>query len=117
MVKERIMDQHDFERFLAWLDSDRDEAARKYEEIRRRLIKMFESRGCTDGDEMADDTFDRVIRKVGEIAESYIGDPALYCYGVGRNVRLERRRKPPVSLLMPSADSWEEKEPRYQCLD
>jgi DNA-directed RNA polymerase specialized sigma24 family protein len=117
MVKEWVMNQDDFDRFLAWLDPNRDEAARRYEDIRRRLMKMFESRGCAEVEEMADDAFDRVVRKVPEIADSYIGDPALYCYGVGRIVRLERCRKPPVPLPEPLPDSWEVKEPRYTCLD
>jgi DNA-directed RNA polymerase specialized sigma24 family protein len=117
MVKEWVMDQDDFDRFLAWLHPDRDEAARKYEEIRRRLVKMFESRGCAEADDMADDTFDRVVRKVPEIADAYVGDPALYCYGVGRKVRLERCRKPPVPLPVPLPDPTNEKELRDTCLE
>jgi hypothetical protein len=31
------MNMDDFDRFLAWLDPNRDEAGRRYEEIRRRL--------------------------------------------------------------------------------
>ena len=118
MVKEWVMNQDDFERFLAWLHPDRDKAAMKYEDIRRRLIKMFESRGCAEAEDMADDTFDRVVRKVPEIADAYIGDPALYCYGVARKVRLERCRKlPPPPPPMPLPDPWDIKEPRYACLD
>lgn len=117
MVKKWVMNQDDFERFLAWLDPDRDKAGRKYEEIRRRLIKMFESRGCAEVEEMADDTFDRVIRKVPEIADSYVGDPALYCYGVARKVILERCRKPPLPPPPPLPDPWKKKEPLHICLD
>ncbi|MEN3335448.1 MAG: hypothetical protein V7641_4813 [Blastocatellia bacterium] len=117
MVKEWVMNQDDFERFLAWLDPDRDKAGKKYEEIRRRLIKMFESRGCMEAEEMTDDTFDRVVRKVPEIIDSYFGDPALYCYGVGRNVRLERYRKPPTPMPMPLPDPWDVREPPFACLD
>jgi hypothetical protein len=117
MVKEWVMNQDDFDRFLAWLNPDRDKAAMKYEAIRRRLIKMFESRGCAEAEDMADDTFDRVVRKVPEIIDSYVGDPALYCYGVARKVILERCRKPPVPPPMPLPDHWDEREPRYACLD
>jgi DNA-directed RNA polymerase specialized sigma24 family protein len=78
---------------------------------------MFESRGCTEAEDMVDDTFDRVVRKVPEIVDAYVGDPALYCYGVGRRVRLERCRKPPVPSPVPLPDHWDEREPRYTCLD
>jgi DNA-directed RNA polymerase specialized sigma24 family protein len=78
---------------------------------------MFESRGCAEAEDMADDTFDRVVRKVPEIVGAYVGDPALYCYGVGRKVRLERCRQTPVPPPVPLPDHWDEREPRYACLD
>lgn len=109
------MNHDDFDRFLAWLHPDRDEAAKKYEEVRRRLIKMFESRGCADVEDMADDVFDRVVRKVPEIAEAYVNDPALYCYGVGRKVRLERCHYRPLPPPPPQPDPVDE--PRLVCLE
>jgi DNA-directed RNA polymerase specialized sigma24 family protein len=117
MVKEWVMNHDDFDRFLAWLHPDRDEAAEKYEKIRRRLTKIFESHGCAEADDLADETFDRVVRKVPEVADSYVGDPALYCYGVGRKVRLERCHRSPVPPPLPPPDHWDEREPRYTCLD
>jgi DNA-directed RNA polymerase specialized sigma24 family protein len=48
-----------------------------------------------DAEELADETINRVARKVGEIAESYQGDPALYFYGIAQKVCLEARRKKP----------------------
>jgi DNA-directed RNA polymerase specialized sigma24 family protein len=117
MIKEWVINQDDFERFLAWLNPNPDEAARKYEGIRRRLVKLFESRGFSEAEEMADDTFDRVIRKAPEIVDTYVGDPALYCYGVAHYVLLERCRKPPASLPVPLPDHWDEREPRFACLD
>ena len=117
MVKEWVMTQDDFDRFLAWLHPDRDEAGKIHEKIRCRLIKIFESRGMTEAEEMADDVIDRVIRKVPEVAETYVGDPALYFYGVASKVLLERTRRRPVPLPVPLPDPWDEKEPRYACLD
>lgn len=113
------MNQDDWDRFLAWLHPDRDKAARKYEEIRRRLIKMLESRGCTEAEDLTDDTFDRVARKVPEIAKTYVGDPALYCHGVARNVLYEwiRRPKPPMPPPVPPPDDSLEKELRDACLE
>ena len=111
------MNQDDFDRFLAWLNPDRDEAGRIYEKMRCRLIKIFEARGFVEAEEMADEVIDRVIRKVPEIAATYVGDPALYFYGVASKVRQEHSRKRPVPLPVPLPDPWDEKEPRYACLD
>ena len=52
---------------LAWLDSDRERAGQKYEEIRCGLIKIFVCQGCTDPEGLADETINRVIRKIPEI--------------------------------------------------
>ncbi|MFL6216916.1 MAG: hypothetical protein ACJ74J_23740 [Blastocatellia bacterium] len=116
MVKEWLVDQDDFDRLLAWLDPDREQAAKRYEEIRRRLIQIGEARGFTDADVIADETFDRVAFKLREVADDYVGDPALYVYSVAYFIMMEHRR--PTSVLpMPTPDSWDEKEPRYMCLD
>ena len=82
-----------FEKLLDWLDSDQIEAALKYEAIRTNLIRIFSSRGCLVPDELADDVFDRVAKKINEIIPSYEGEPALYFYGVARNVFREYTRK------------------------
>jgi RNA polymerase sigma factor (sigma-70 family) len=109
--------QEAFENFLTWLDPDREQAGRKYEDIRRRLIKIFACRGCSVGEDLADETINRVIRKMQELAESYTGDPALYFFGVARNVHLEYVKKTPPPLLSPPPDSSEQKEQEYECLE
>ena len=111
------MDQDDFDRLLAWLDPDRERAAIRYEEIRRRLIKMFEARGFVEADLMADETFDRVAIKLREIADTYVGDPVFYIYRVAHFIMMEWWRHQPPPLLPPPPDPWDEKEPRYACLD
>src|SRR6516162_9010610 len=35
-----------FEKFLCWLSEDWDEAGRKYEQIRTKMVKFFTWRGC-----------------------------------------------------------------------
>ncbi len=106
-----------FERLLAWLDEDRDLAGKKYEEIRFQLINIFISRGCLISEELADKTIDRVARKVKDIAGAYVGDPALYFYGVAKMVYLEYVRTKPVPL--PSAPSYSEtgSERIHECLE
>lgn len=114
--KEWELSQEAFERLLEWLDEDRESAGRKYEEIRRGLVKMFTCRGCAWAEELADEVINRVVRKIFDIAATYEGNPALYFYGVAKNVHREfvsppSRPVPPPSL--PPADTEEE----HACLE
>lgn len=81
------LSQRGFERFLEALHADRNAAAERYEEIRAKLLRFFEWRGCSFPDEHADETITRVIRKIDE--GERIQDPATYCHGVARLVLLE----------------------------
>ena len=113
-----MSDEEMFDRFLSWLDPDRQEAGRKYEVIRQKLIRIFTYRGCSDVEDLTDITIDRVVRKIQEIIDTYVGDPALYFYGVARNVCKERcKKKPPPPVPPPTGDSTEEKEMRHNCLE
>jgi RNA polymerase sigma factor (sigma-70 family) len=78
-----------FERFLNWLDADREQAGQKYEAIRRGLITLFSCRGCAPAEDLADDTINRAIRQLPSIEGSYEGDPAKYIYGIARFVALQ----------------------------
>lgn len=109
--------QEAFDQFLAWLDPDREQAGTKYENIRRKLIKIFVCRGCLSGEDLADETINRVIRKMPKLADGYTGDPVAYFYGVARNVHLEHVKESRASLLLPVADPPEQKELEYQCLE
>jgi DNA-directed RNA polymerase specialized sigma24 family protein len=79
-----------FERFLDSLHSERDVAAERYEQLRVKLIRFFEWRGCAFPDEHADETVTRVMRKLDE--GEHIQDCVSYCYGVARLVLLEARK-------------------------
>lgn len=80
-----VLTRQAFDRLLDYLDSDRERAAAKYEAIRARLVQMFEWRKCRLPDALADETFDRVSRKI-EQGEHIEGEPIAYFYGVARNV-------------------------------
>ena len=118
MNKEWVLTQEAFDQLLAWLDPNRDQAGKKYEEIRLRLIKIFTCRGCTEPEALADETINRVTNKVQAIADDYTGDPALYFYGVAHKVHLEYLRKKPAPAPAPPPMEHEvEAEPEYDCLE
>src|SRR5690242_3678024 len=120
MTQERDLSQAEFDGLLDWLDLERERAAAKYEVIRRGLIELFDSRGCSDAEHLADKTINTVARKVAQIAPTYSGQPAHYFYGVAKNVLHEYFRDKTLPLSESSAavlcDS-EDREQLFGCLD
>ena len=102
---------------LSWLAPDREAAGARYEDIRHKLIRYFNSRGRPEPERLADETFDRVCEKVGEVAPNYLGDPLRFIYGVAHKILLEDIRKRPDIRIDPVPDSGPEVELRHQCLD
>jgi DNA-directed RNA polymerase specialized sigma24 family protein len=120
MKKEWILTKESFEALLAWLDADPEAAARKYEQIRTRLIKIFACRGCPEPEDLADETIDRVARRLPDIESTFVGEPARYFYGVANKIHLEYlRRKPPPPLPPPAppGEDEDQDERQYECLD
>jgi RNA polymerase sigma factor (sigma-70 family) len=76
---------------LTWLDPDTEIAGQKYETIRAGLIRVFASQGFSDAEDLTDITVDRVITRLPDIRETYIGEPAKYFHGVARKIILEVR--------------------------
>ena len=109
--------QDGFDQLLVWLNPDREEAGKKYEDIRRRLIKIFTCRGCTVPEDLTDETINRVTRKVPEISNNYVGDPCLYFYGVAKYVFHEYVRKKPDLVPPPVSDPTEDKEQVVACME
>lgn len=115
-----------FARLLLCLDADRERAGEKYEDLRRTLIRFFEWRGAPFPEEHADDTFNRVERKLGAGVEiKHIGG---YCYEVARLIFLETtkgadsKRESLESLKFEPAatdttDETRGKELRLSCLE
>jgi DNA-directed RNA polymerase specialized sigma24 family protein len=79
-----------FTNFLDWLSPDGGRAGEEYERLRFRLCTFFAQRRCAFPEELADETINRVIFKVGE---EEIENKLAYCYGVARNVYRESLRK------------------------
>ena len=127
MKKDWVLTEDAFNALLAWLDIDRDRAGSKYEAIRLRLIKIFTCRGCSEAEELADETINRVTARVVEVAADYRGDPAHYFYGVSHKVHQEYLRKLParqINLETDAANSSiataslaDDIESEYQCLE
>lgn len=115
MTKKSVIDKTAFDRMLLWLNPDREEAARKYETIRRRLIEIFASRRFPDAERLADDTIDRVILKVPQVAEGWVGSPAYYFLAVAKKIILEASKPIPSVVPPPLADP-DELEREDQCL-
>lgn len=120
MNKKWVLTQESFDMLLGWLHTDEEQAGKKYEDIRNRLIKLFTCRGCNEAEDLADETINRVTQKVFEIAPTYTGDPALYFYGVAHKVHLEflRRKRPePHAAPAPEPEEQEQAERDYACLE
>ncbi len=79
-----------FERLLDFLNADRQRAAQEYEKVREKLTRFFEWKGCIPGAEFADETMDRVARKLEQGLETDPENPYLYFHGVASRVARER---------------------------
>ncbi|MBZ0112967.1 MAG: hypothetical protein K8J08_10930 [Thermoanaerobaculia bacterium] len=82
---------------LEQLDPDPKQAALQYERVRTKLVKLFEWRGCRFSEDLADETIDRVARKIEGGVEIRAEDPYRYfcsvAFFVFKEVMAERRRE------------------------
>ena len=76
-----------FAKLLAKFDPEPESAGIRYESLRRKLVKFFDWRGAYFPEECADETFDRLARKIEQGEE--IQEIVSYCHGVARLVLLE----------------------------
>lgn len=101
-LNETILTQRNFEMLLNWLNEDREIAGHKYESIRFTLKKFFYARGCTHAEELADETIDRVLKKIEVLQKTFIGNPILYFMGVAKYIFLEYTKKDFEKELSPN---------------
>lgn len=103
---------------MAWLDPDREIAGQKYEVIRAGLIRIFVSKGFSDAEDLADETINRVAKRLPEIRESYVGDPVRYFHGVARFIIREmiRRKEVAVEVVPVFSGETEVHSDEYDCL-
>lgn len=108
------------EMLIAGLDPDVAVASRKYQQLRRKLVRLFEWRGAWTAEDLADETLTRVARKLGE-GTRVDGDVEPFARGVARLVFLEflreqqrdeRLKSSPLPPSTPAADEVD-----LDCLD
>ena len=90
----KIMDlsEEAFSLLLARLDADPIRAGEEYEKLRTRLIFFFERRSCRIPAELADETINRLARKLEEGIE--IKEVSKYAAGVASRVLQEHWKDP-----------------------
>jgi hypothetical protein len=77
-----------FAKLLAILAPSPESAGEKYEQLRRQLIKFFEWRGSHISDQLADETLNRLARKIDE-GEQIEKNVTAFSFGIARFVFLE----------------------------
>ncbi len=117
------------DRFLARLDPDRERAGEKYQNLHRKLVKLFEWRSAPCAENLADEAIDRVIRKLDEVD---IHEVSSYVLGVAQNVLKESLRvttkntcldELPAGTLLANCNDDEQRSEklevakRFECLD
>jgi len=94
-------DERTFHRLLQWLDDGVDSAGERYLEMRRRLELYFERRNCLAACELADETLNRVARRLDEEGTIKAASPAHFCYIVAKLVLLESLRRRSAVIELP----------------
>ncbi|MGH9458822.1 MAG: hypothetical protein ACRD2J_14410 [Thermoanaerobaculia bacterium] len=115
------LDAPAFERLLGTLSPDRDRAAVEYTRLHDRVVGLLRWWGSSRATELADETLDRLARKLAQGTEIQPGSLGAYARAVARRVFYESREEPPSAplpaevLLAPSTD--DERESAMRCFD
>lgn len=96
LKKDWIETPRSFHKFLNWLDEGVDSGGERYLDMRRRLVAYFDRKRTRAPDELADETLNRVARRLEEEGAITDTPPARYCYIVARFVFLEYVRREPI---------------------
>lgn len=117
------LNRESFDRLLAWLHSDPEEAGLIYVKIRSGLIKKFASHHCSEPEKLADITIDRVAQKLPEIVDIYVGERERYFHRVAFYVLLEWMNKRPDEVELPenipviAPEKDDDVEAEFECLE
>jgi DNA-directed RNA polymerase specialized sigma24 family protein len=116
--------QEAFDKLLVNLSPDREEAGRQYEIIRNKILRYLRSRGIESAEARADETINRVARRIDE--GQVIANLMAYIYRVAYLIFLETLKEPEHteinlddSLIVSDKPQFEENEQerRQNCFD
>jgi len=123
--KDWRLTQEALDTLLARLDSDRDEAGRKYEMLRRKLIKFLSYRGSSFPEDQTDEAISRTARKLVDGQEienlnAYVHEVARFVWQEAVREAIQRRNTlthmPRITIADRAVD--ERRRKCYQrCLD
>ncbi|HSE17833.1 MAG TPA: hypothetical protein VLB46_12330 [Pyrinomonadaceae bacterium] len=76
------------------------------------------SKGFNDAEDLADETINRVMKKLPEIRDTYVGEPVRYFHGVARFIIREmlRRKEIAVEVVPAIPAETEVHSDEYDCL-
>src|SRR6266576_1192281 len=99
MPKSSSLTTEEFDRFLKWLDADREQAGRRYWQMHQRLTKLFALKQCLRPEDLVDEVMDRVARNI----HNYTGVDSDSClkifHAFAKYVYLEYCREQPILVL------------------
>ena len=114
--------QEAFDRLLTSLGEDLESAGEQYLEIRSNLVRFFEWRACRFPEDHADETINRVAKRLVEGEKIF--NPASYCLGIARllllEINRERVRQQQALSELPgsmfTSNQYDQPEARIDCL-
>lgn len=93
MTVNNLLTKENFDALLIWFSPNREEAGAKYEEIRNGLIRFFSFKGCQDAEILADETINRVAKKIDQLDTDNKNKHITIFYGFASKIYLEYRKK------------------------
>jgi DNA-directed RNA polymerase specialized sigma24 family protein len=124
LTRRYVLDAESLRRLLAALDPDPGRASERYEALRQRLVRVFAWEHVADAEALADETLDRVARRMHEGVTLF--DVAAYAHRIAELLLLETRRAAirrdrafgdPAYSAAVSAASAQEVERQHACLE
>jgi DNA-directed RNA polymerase specialized sigma24 family protein len=99
------LDAPAFHQLLTYLDEGNSSEGQRYLQMRERLVAYFDRKNCLNPDELADQTLNRVARRLQEEGQIQSETAAKYCYTVARYIFHEHLRRSEKEDLA-SSELW-----------
>ncbi|MFN0140045.1 MAG: hypothetical protein ACKVQW_08160 [Pyrinomonadaceae bacterium] len=124
MSKKISLDQAEFDGLLNWFSPNREEAGKRYESVRQGLTRYFRFKGCSNEEDLADETINRVARKLPKLDLSAGNQPITIFFGFASKMFLEelKRTRKEIDIetkqhLHNPIDDTENIEIQFDCLE